>query len=89
MGCAQMKPEFREAEHIHARQAPSLKRYESLRSLGNFSDYQEVDNEIDEGRLLCNFVDELDKNLPRYLLFKPEVITYYKKGRRGTRVGTG
>ena len=32
--------------------------------------------EINEGKLLCSFVEDMDRFLPRYILFKPELVTY-------------
>lgn len=80
------KPEyFQDSEPEQPREPTLLKKYDSIKSLGNFSNDGEVVKEINEGKLLCSFVEDMDRFLPRYILFKPELVTYYRKNRWGTK----
>lgn len=55
------------------------------KKLENFNPDFEIENEIDKGKLLCKFVEEFDKKLPLYILFRPESINYYKQSWFGIR----
>ena len=87
MGCNVSRPEHDiDNDSISNNMLKSvLKKYQSIRSLGNFSEDQELDLEIDSGKIVYNFANELDRTLPLYILFKPQKIIYYKKTRCGKR----
>jgi hypothetical protein len=86
MGCQMSKPEYlNDNEPDRIEEPQLLKSYDSIKSLGNFSNDGEVVKEINEGKLLCSFVEDMDRYFPRYILFKPELVTYYRKNRWGTK----
>ena len=56
------KPEyFQDSEPEQPREPTLLKKYDSIKSLGNFSNDGEVVKEINEGKLLCSFVEDMDR----------------------------
>ena len=83
MGCTMS----REYEFIDTTNYNQLKqkREKIKKKLENFNPDFEIENEIDEGKLLCKFVDEFDGKLPLYILFRPESIKYYKQSWGGIR----
>ena len=66
MGCQMARPEYiDDPETVTHKEPPLLKSYDSIKSLGNFSNDGEVVKEINEGKLLCSFVEDMDRFLPR------------------------